>query len=298
MDITCALQFYNFQLGERNEMIGKIKDFLRTLKYLKNKPSKGIIFDTSLLATLTEFQRYKKLRFTDGAFNDETYAALGKEMTPKQIIEINKMDFSIMIGWLLRGKPADKIPPNLSKKSVFEKSNGNPDDEKIDNELASLLTLNGIVRAASADRGIPERSHFKLTDGKVYTIHIYGDENGMSATGVYLPKFFSPPKYDGADIVTAITKKGEVLGIAHVRVSSQSELDRNYNSGKLNSLGSVYIGESAGFNGDTACYRHSHLHYFPNQAARSFIKNIKNNGDDPTIVHSKYLLDVRELLRS
>ena len=295
MDISCALQFYFFQLGERNQMIGKLKDFLRSLNYLKIKPSHGIIFDNSLLLALREFQHYNHLRVTDGYFNDETYLALGKEMSPAQLSEVSRFDSQRIIRWLLQGKPAGEIP--FIAKSPFEKSNGNPDDERTDAELARLLTVNGIVRAASASRGDSKGdNHFRLSDGKIYTIHIYGDETGSTATSVYLPKYFSPPKYDGGDIVTATTKKGEVIGIAHIRVSSQFELNRNYNSGKVNSMGSKYIGETAGLNGDSVCYRHSHLHFFPNAAARLIIKNVKTVGWDPTVKDSKYLLDVRELL--
>ena len=294
---SCALQFYNFQLGERNEMIGKIKDFLRTLRFLKNKPSRSIIFDASLLSTLMEFQRYKHLQVTDGYFNEDTYAALGEEMSPEQISNISRSDGNLIIGWLLMKKNAARVPFNLSRRSGVEIPNGNPEDEATDRKLANLLTSNGIVRAAGAVRGNPEINHFKLPDGKIYTIHIYGDECGNSTTGVYLPKFFNPPKYDGTDTVIASTKKGEVLGLAHIRVSSQVELDENYNSGKVNGEGSKYIGECGGLNGDSACYRHSHLHFFPNMAARLIIKNKKIGYSDPKAADSKYLLDVKELLQ-
>lgn len=95
----------------------------------------------------------------------------------------------------------------------------------------------------------------------------------------------------------ASTNKGEVLGIAHVRVSSQAELNANYKSGKVNAAGSKYIGKTAGIGGDSACYRHAHLHFFPNSAARMTIKERKANLRDPTKEDSNFLLDVRELLR-
>ena len=311
MDISCALQFYYFILGERNDQIGKLKDFLRSLSYLTNKPSLGIIFDTNkpslgiifdntLLLTLTEFQRSKHLQTTDGSFNDETYAALGKEMTPEQkrIVIYNDPQQG-MLKWLLEGKPpTTSLSLTLSRKSHFEKSNGNAEDEAADKALAKLLTVNGIVKAASASgRGNAESDHFRISDGKVYTIHIYGDENGISVTGIYLPKFFHAPIFAGVDTVTATTNKGEVLGIAHVRVSSQTELDANYKLNKLNALGSRYIGETGGYNGDGHCYKHSHLHFYPNMAARLTIKNRKVDLRDPNISDSKFLLDVRDLLK-
>lgn len=302
MDINCGLQYYYFGVGERNEQIGKLKDFLRSLNYLKIKPSMGIIFDASLLSTLIEFQRYKNLKVTDGSFNDETYAALGREMTPEQMKKVTYNDVEQgMMKWLLEGRPATtntSIAFFMSSKSPFEKSNGNPEDEGADRELAKLLTINGIVRAASASgRGNAESNHFRISDGKVYTIHIYGDENGISATGIYLPKFFHAPIFAGGDTVTATTNKGEVLGIAHVRVSSQAELDANYRLNKVNVIGSRYIGDTAGFGGDSHCYRHSHLHFYPSMAARLAIKSRKLDLRDPNISDSKFLLDVRDLLK-
>lgn len=297
MDNSCALQYYYFQLGERNQIIEKIKNFLRSRNYLKIKPNLGIIYDISLLESLKEFQRYKKLKIIDGSFNDETYTALGAEMSQTQISAIQNVDAQAeVISWLLRGKKG-RIPFAIGKGTPVEKSNGNFADEKTDNDLASLLTQGGIVKAASA-KG--REQHFRLTDGKVFTIHVYGDITGTTVTGLYLPKFFSSPKYEGGDIVSATSKSGEVLGIAHLRVSSQVELDKNYKSGKVNGAGSIYIGEIAGIKGDTACYRHSHLHFFPSIAARQRIKNVKSaNGGltEPTVVNTNDLLDVRDLLR-
>ncbi len=253
-----------------------------------------------MVVVLTEFQRNKKLQITDGTLTDETYAALGREMTPEQKRKIiyNDSQQSIL-SWLLEGRPLNLTPPILLlRKSQVEKSNGNLTDENTDKELAKLLTQNGIVRAASASlRGNLLSDHFRILGEEVYTIHIYGNEDGISATGIYLPKYFNPPKFAGGDTVTALTKKGEVLGIAHVRVSSQSELDANCKSGKVNAAGSKYIGETAGIGGDNACYRHAHLHFFPNNAARSTIKERKANLRDPTKEDSNFLLDVRDLLR-
>lgn len=301
MDISCGIEFYFFQLGERNSIIGKLKDYLRSLSYLKNKPTKGIIFDASLKAALTEFQRHKRLPVMDGSLNLETYAALGKEMTPQQIKHFAYNDLvPDTMKWLLSGQPPENLPFIFSKKSGVEKSNGNAEDERVDGELARLLTSGGIIRAASAAVNTKDgNTHFRLAGNKVYTIHIYGDESGMSVTGIFLPKFLSNPKYNGGDTVTATTKTGEVLGIAHVRVSSQAELDRNYKSGRVNAAGSKYIGDTAGVDGDSACYRHSHLHFYPNAAARLRVKESKSVFllADPTNKDNKDLLDVRELLK-
>lgn len=223
-------------------------------------------------------------------------------MSEAQIIATKRNVFNAndILIWLLKGKKGN--PPSffLQQKSQIdnEKSNGNPIDEESDRELAKLLTKDGIIKAASVNRGgYLGNSHFRLADGKVYTIHIYGDETGTKVTGIYLPSFFLPPKYEGGDTVTTATKTGEVFGIAHIRISSQAELNKNYNLNKLNDKGSRYIGDIAGIGGDGGCYRHSHLHLYPSATARNTIKSIKTDYNDPTNNYTKYLLDVRELLK-
>lgn len=254
-----------------------------------------------MLETLKEFQRYKKLNVINGSFNDETYAALGSEMNELLFKSIRtSFNGTPVIDWLLRGKKGNPPTFYLTSKSPIdnEKSNGNPSDEQSDQELAKLLTAGGIIKAASVDRGgYQGNSHFRLSDGKVYTIHIYGDLTGTSVIGIYLPNFFLPPKYDGGDTVVATTKTGEVLGIAHVRVSSQAELDRNYRLNKSNSKGSRYIGDIGGTGGDGGCYRHSHLHFYPSVRSRNTIKNIKIGPNEPSNIHTQHLLDVRDLLK-
>lgn len=255
-----------------------------------------------MVESLKEFQRYKRLRTIDGSFNDETYAAIGSEMTESEIAAIRNVEFATpIIDWLLRGKKGKPPTFHLQARSPIdnERSNGNPLDEETDRQLARLLTKDGLVKAASVYRAsdLFGNSHFRLADGKVYTIHIYGDEKGTKVTGIYLPKFFLSPKYDGGDTVFAATTTGEILGIAHVRISSQVELDKNYNLNKLNDRGSRYIGEIGGTGGDGACYRHSHLHFYPNSSARTFIKNLKSGFNDPKSDVTRFLLDVRDLLK-
>lgn len=298
MDISCAVQHYYLQLGEINSFVGLLKKFLRSRPYLKHKPSPGNIFDVSTQFNIKEFQQYKRLPVVSGYFNAETYAALGKEMTPQQISIVSTNH--PVLKWLLLGSPKGAIPFDISKGTRIETQNGNADDIKADQQLEQLLTKGGIVRAASVgNRGnyFLNDTHFTLRDGKVFTIHIYGDPEGITTTGVYLPSFFNAPVYDGGDTVFAITQTKEVLGIAHLRVSSQSEVDRNYKSGKENEAGSKYVGEIGGIGGDSVCYRHAHLHFFPNAAARTRIKTLKSNGyDDVELKHSKDVLDVRDLL--
>lgn len=317
MNDSCALQYYYFHLWERNPIIEYLKNVLRTFNYLSNKPTVGNIFDLSLQNTLREFQRYKQLQVT-GFFNDETYAAIGVEMGEKRILAMRAAGLDNADGvlwWLLNGKrglvPTFRLTQGSSINS--EQSNGNPADEQADRDLAELLTNSstenlsfdgqkiyskgGIVKAVSVSNKGGRQSHFRLPDGKVYTIHIYGDVTGTAVTGIYLPSFFNKPIYAGEDTVTATAKTGEVLGIAHIRISSQAELDKNYNKNITNSKGSRYIGEIAGAKGDGGCYRHSHLHFYPSAVSREILKQLKKGVNDPTSGASKHLLDVRELLR-
>lgn len=299
---SCAIRYYMFKPGDRNTVIAALKRFLQSRVYLKTglKLTRTAEFDAPLQATLAEFQKYKKLSATDGTLNKETYAALGKEMTAVQLRTVSTNHPSLK--YLLMDGARDAMHPEMERGTLVEKSNGNPADEQADRELARLFTKDRIVRAVSGIRAADRdgNSHFRLADGKVYTMHIYGDETGTEVTGIYLPRFLLNPTYDGGDTVYATTKAGEVLGIAHVRVSSQAQLDRNYNSGKVNAAGSRYIGDIAGTDGDSVCNRHSHLHFFPSAAARQRIKALKTGKDgsqDPTVANTKDLLDVRELLR-
>lgn len=219
-----------------------------------------------------------------------------------------------VLWWLLKGKKGTQPTFRLNKGSYIntEPSNGNSADEQADRDLAEILTNSnaenlsfdgqkvyskgGIVKAVSVSNQQGRQPHFRLSDRKVYTIHIYGDITGTAVTGIYLPKFFNKPVYEGEDIVSATAKAGEILGIAHIRISSQAELDKNYNKNILNGKGSRYIGEIAGLKGDGGCYRHSHLHFYPNANSRNILRNLKKGWNDPTSGASKYLFDVRELL--
>lgn len=256
-------------------------------------------YDSTLSAAVRELQRSERLPVT-GEMDAKTWAALGTRLDRTHP---GKLKFAIafypQLGELLQNTPQKSQP-----KSYVEPTNGNPEDEKADRDLAALLTNGGIARAVSAVRAVHPKegsSHYKLGDGKVVTIHIYGDEGGNTITGLYLPKSFGRPKYEGGQgIVYAIHKKNNsILGFAHVKVSSQAALDKNHDSGRKNAKGSRYIGDIGGVGSKLPGYIHAHIHYFPNAEARKHIKGLKSADGglkDPATADSKYLLDVRKLL--
>jgi hypothetical protein len=186
-------------------------------------------------------------------------------------------------------------------KSRVEPKNGNQEDEKVDQRFEDLFTDNGTVRGQGAIRATsPEgESHFKLGN-QLIVIHIYGNLTGNGTAGLYLPQGFQRPVFVGgsAGTVYAMGKDGKsVLVFNHVIVSSQKELNRNYNSGKKNKAGSRYIGQTGGTGGTELGYRHSHISYFVNMSAWSTVVAYKKSFADPKLEHSKYFIDLRRLLR-
>lgn len=140
---------------------------------------------------------------------------------------------------------------------------------------------------------------FRLGDSKVYTIHIYANESGVGTAGIYLPQGFGRPTFAGDGTIYAVHRSGMVIGITHLDVNSQKDVNRNYSSGRENGEGSRYIG-NIGTGGGSEGYRHVHAHLYPSLSARTTIKQIKSGGmgmRDPTVRDSRYLLDVRTLLR-
>lgn len=142
-----------------------------------------------------------------------------------------------------------------------------------DDELARIFgDCGAIVRGASALRGTP---HFTTPDGRLHTVHLYGDPSGNRISGLYLPQGFSA-RYEGGNnnqVVATNRQSGEVIVFAHVGgISSQRDLDRNLGSGRVNSAGSSYIGTIAGPNGAGAGYNHSHITIYGSAAGRQSIR--------------------------
>ena len=77
----CSVQWYLFKLKARHYIISRLREFLRFRLYLKSKPPVSFDFDGALQTSLVEFQTYHRLKVTDRTLNEETWAAVGAEMT-------------------------------------------------------------------------------------------------------------------------------------------------------------------------------------------------------------------------
>ena len=162
----------------------------------------------------------------------------------------------------------------------YTKTAGNPGDQAVDAELKKLFTdgKNGMVVGADAYRNqlnkSGEDSHYQLADGQtLHTIHVVGDEGGNRIVGVYAPEAFSRIEYEGGKdgIVSATNPNtGEVLGFAHVDVSSPAALQKNTQT--TNEAGSRLLGNIGGPGADgqaSAGNRHAHVTYYASAADRA-----------------------------
>lgn len=151
-------------------------------------------------------------------------------------------------------------------------------------------------------------NHYKFSDGKVHTIHIYGNDAATADAGVYIPKDFNDVKITSEDTVVARNPRtGEVILIAHVKVGkSMKTLKKNMKTVREN--GTMYIGQIGGSGGEGDPKqknrgRHSHLVLFPSESSRleatrfktNLMKNIPTTADyTPEI--SKHLGDFRKFV--
>lgn len=172
-------------------------------------------------------------------------------------------------------EPADS--QQAKQADPFTKRNGNLSDEAVDNKLAEIFTKGGIVIGASSERNLlPGDSHFRLTNGKLHTIHIFGDKSGVEVTGVYIPKEFSKVRYVGGGTVTATNPKtGEIIAASHINVYSQKNLEVNLRS--TNEMRSRYIGQIGGLGGEGVNDNHAHLSIYPSAASRLGALRYKGN---------------------
>jgi hypothetical protein len=137
-----------------------------------------------------------------------------------------------------------------------------------------------IARGADARVGAADRivgNHFTTAGGEQHTTHIYGDTSGNKTVGLYVPEGFTQLKYVGGaenQVMATNPKTGEVLMFAHVAdVKSGQALRKNYDSGKVNSVGSRYFGNIGGPGGGEAPgYRHSHITFYKSAAGRESIR--------------------------
>lgn len=83
---------------------------------------------------------------------------------------------------------------------------------------AKHFTDSGIVIGASW-YGNSVSEHHQFKDGKLHTIHIFGDNSGDTSAGVYIPKEFNDVSITSKDTVVAKNPTtGEVILIAHVKI--------------------------------------------------------------------------------
>lgn len=162
-------------------------------------------------------------------------------------------------------------PP--ARKNLEIEQVDDPQKQFVDAKLTRVFTDgNGFVRSSSAvlANAFPGDSHYKLEDGTLHTIHIYGRQDGNAVTGIFVPKEFDRIEYDGRseNSVNAINSEtGEVLRVSHVDVQSQKELNANLSSGRENEAGSRYIANTGGKGGDAEGNIHSHVTYFKSTPA-------------------------------
>lgn len=105
----CTIRWYLFKLKDRHYIISRLREFLRFRPYLKNKPPVSFDFDAALQTSLAEFQIYHRLKVTDGTLNEETWAAVGKEMSEAEFQQISAGHPTLE--YLLRGQGAKASCP-------------------------------------------------------------------------------------------------------------------------------------------------------------------------------------------
>lgn len=156
---------------------------------------------------------------------------------------------------------------NSPKNQDASRTNGNPDDVAIDDQLRDLFTDgSGIVRGVCSIRNLPGRdTHYQLADGTVHTFHVYADEHALTRTSLYVPAGFSKIKWVGGSTVVATnpTTK-EAINFYHVKKTATLA--------PPNSLGSLCIGEIGGANGDRPGDVHAHGTLFKSRASRDLVE--------------------------
>ena len=116
----------------------------------------------------------------------------------------------------------ESAPPSVEQKIDDSNSLTRRVNDKslisIDFSLAKIFTDSGIVIGASW-YGNSVSEHHQFKDGKLHTIHIFGDNSGDTSAGVYIPKEFNDVSITSKDTVVAKNPTtGEVILIAHVKI--------------------------------------------------------------------------------
>lgn len=184
---------YYFKLGDKSQVIVRLKNFLNRQNYIKTKNSNTYIFDEKFQASLTEYQIHWKLKQQDGSLNAEIYAHIGSKLTPEQKKEM-AMEHLILLKLLdgiglvparfglIEGIPnfiQNNVTPlhPMPKKSRIPPSNKKAVDEAVDSKLAILFgdeRQKPIVTGASQTGMDGMGEHYVLENGLVYVLHIFG----------------------------------------------------------------------------------------------------------------------------
>ena len=179
-------------------------------------------------------------------------------------------------------------------------------ERETDDKLSQVLTDGkGFVRADSSLRneGGGGDTHYRLQDGTLHTLHIYGSLDGNSRTGIYIPKRFNSIKYirgEQNSVLAIDTKTGEVLRISHINLYSNKELKANIKLNKTNEAGSIYIGDTGGKGGNGSGNIHSHISYFKSfRAMNNALESKYGRGGegDYSTADKKFLNNLRNLIK-
>lgn len=312
---------YYFKLGDKNQIILGLKNFLNRLNYVKTKNTKNYVFDATFQKSLIEYQIHWKLKQQDGSLNAETYTHFGRKMTDAEVEQISLREPILRkllygIGVVPERIKIEKGVPFLINNNetpvhpIYGKieippSNGNAADNEIDSRLGLLFgdeKQKPIVCGANQTGTGNVGKHYVLSNGLVYVLHIFGP-TGNEFIDIYSPEGFGKPTlspnatpknvgYFG--LVCTNLKNGTVLRFAHLdSIQSQSDLDKAWNTKMTNSVGSRYIG-TIGASGGFAGNMHTHIGYFANLKAMEEVRMKKtgyNEEHDP-----KYYVDFRTLI--
>ena len=188
----------------------------------------------------------------------------------------------------------------------ISQNNSTQSQKETDEKLSQIFTDGkGFVRSDSSRRneGGGGDTHYRLENGTLHSLHIYGSLDGNSPTGIYIPERFNSIRYIGGNqnsILAIDTKTGEVLRISHVNLYSQKQLDANIKLNKTNEAGSIYIGNTGGKGGHTVGHIHSHISYFKSVRAMDLALKSKYSpkgvGDFST-VDKEFLNNLRNLIK-
>ena len=82
------MSLHYLRFGSSDYLFFQIKEFLGSHRFIQKKPNRDAVYDDSLRAALSEFQRYRRLAVTDGTLTAETFQAFGEEISNHHLAAI------------------------------------------------------------------------------------------------------------------------------------------------------------------------------------------------------------------